>query len=234
MKQTPATIAIDSVNIGGAALLTTWSNGEQVFSGIDKRPTAKPELVLSRIGLAGDVQADTRTTPAGGQVHGGIHQAVYAFPSEHYSSIAAIVGEPVWPGYMGENLTIRGAREDDVRIGDVWAWGEARLQVSAPRGPCYKMGLRMGKQALRTALRREGLVGWYMRVLRPATVQSRGKLELVEADPLGVTVGDVHRALQDRHNTFPDLADHPALAPNQRAALLVRHRDLYGGIPERD
>ena len=234
MTERVTTLSIESVNVGKAALLTTWSNGEEVYSGIDKRPLPPGELVLSALGLAGDVQADTRTTQAGFQVHGGPDQAVYAFPAEHYPRISELVGTEVWPGYMGENLTVRGATEGDVYIGDIWTWGAAHLQISSPRGPCYKMGLRMGKQALRTALRREGLVGWYMRVPTPGTVHTSASLQLLHSDPLRVTVGEVHRAIQDRHNTYRDLAAHPLLAPKLRAALLVRGRDLYGGIPERD
>lgn len=225
------TITIVSVNVGEAEVLIRWDR--DILSGIDKRPVTSPTLRLSLLGLEGDAQADTRPTPAGGQVHGGPDQAVYAFPQEHYARISELVGADVWPGYMGENLTVTGALEDDVYIGDVWAWGDARLQISAPRGPCFKMGIRMGKQALRTALRAEGLVGWYLRVLQPAVVPTNGALRVVESDRRA-TVGTIHRAIQDRDKTYPDLAEHPALAPNQKMALLVRGRDLSGGIPEVD
>jgi len=138
MKKTLA-VRIVSVNIGRARVLTRWPTGD-VLSGIDKRPVAESSLVLGELGLAGDEQADTRPTPAGGQVHGGPHQAVYAFPEEHHARLSEIVGVPTWPGYMGENLTVRGALEDDICIGDIWSWGPAKLQVSAPRGPCFKLG----------------------------------------------------------------------------------------------
>jgi MOSC domain-containing protein YiiM len=224
-------LTIVSVNVGGAKVLIRWDR--DILSGIDKRPVATSTLRLSPLGLEGDVQADTRPTPAGGQVHGGPDQAVYAFPQEHYARIGELVGSDVWPGFMGENLTVAGAVEDDVHIGDVWAWGDARLQISAPRGPCFKMGIRMGKQALRTALRAEGLVGWYLRVLEPAVVPTSGHLLVVDSDRQ-MTVGRIHRAIQDRDNTYPELAAHPALAPNQKMALLVRGRDLSGGVPETD
>ena len=222
---------IVSVNVGEAKVLIRWDR--DILSGIDKRPVPDPTIGLSTLGLEGDVQADTRPTPAGGQVHGGPDQAVYAFPQEHYARIRELVGSDVWPGFMGENLTVAGGLEDDVHIGDVWAWGDARLQISAPRGPCFKMGIRMGKQALRTALRAEGLVGWYLRVLQPGVVPTSGELRVVESDGRA-TVGRIHRAIQDRANTYPELAEHSALAPNPKMALLVRGRDLSGGVPEVD
>src|SRR6185436_2165922 len=135
-------------------------------------------------------------TPQGGQVHGGPDQAVYAFPAEHYPAFDRELGRTLEPGFVGENLTVRGATEEDTCIGDVWAWGDARLQVTSPRGPCFKLGYRLGRHALRTWVREAGLVGWYLRVLRPGTVTTSGHVEIAERHPARVSVAEVHRALQ--------------------------------------
>lgn len=222
-----------SVNTARPAVLLQYAGGE-VVSGIDKRPVDADTLQLSYLNLAGDEQADRRATPAGGQVHGGPDQAIYAFPVEHYPRISDLIGGPTWPGYMGENITLRGATEDDVFIGDIWSWGDAELQVTAPRGPCYKLGIRMGKQALRTAIREEILTGWYLRVLREGQVPTSGTIRVVSRDSAGITVAAVQRAIQDHRNTYPDLARHAALSVNVRAALKVPDRDIVGGVPEAD
>ena len=145
---------------------------------------------------------------------------MYAFPAHHFGRLGQLAGQPVGPGFMGENLTVTGVTEHDVRIGDVWAWGPARLQVTAPRGPCYKFGIRMGKQAARTAIRQEGMVGWYLRVLVPGEVPVRGPLTVADRHPAGVTVAQVHAALQRRDRAFPELAaqQDDAAAKNQAAA----------------
>jgi MOSC domain-containing protein YiiM len=226
-------VEIVSVNVATPSVLLAHSSGD-VISSIDKRPVTASTLALSAENLDGDQQADTRPTRAGGQVHGGEHQAVYAFPSEHFPRLSEIIGTEIGPGYMGENLTLRGATEGDVCIGDVWRWGAARLQISAPRGPCYKLGIRMGRQAARTAIRAEGLVGWYLRVLTPGDVPTSGQIEVEERHPSRVTVRTIHRAIQERSQTFPEWAALEPLAPNQRLALLVRDRDLSGGVPESD
>ena len=226
-------LKILSVNVARPAVLLEWERGT-VVSAIDKKPVSAPSLGLSEINLEGDEQADGRLTPAGQPVHGGVHQAVYAFPSEHFPRLAEVLGHDVGPGYMGENVTIEGAVETDVCIGDVWSWGDARLQISAPRGPCYKLGIRMGKQSLRTIVREEGLVGWYLRVLQPGTVPTSGTIEVVERDDQMVSVGRIHNALQARREVFPELAAHPALSPNLRMALSYQGRDLSGGVPEED
>jgi MOSC domain-containing protein YiiM len=191
-------------------------------------------LLLAALNLEGDEQSDTRPTPDGGQVHGGPDQAVYAFPAEHLPRISELCGRAAGPGFMGENVTIEGALEDDVRIGDVWAWGDARLQITSPRGPCYKLGIRMGRQAMRTVVRAEGLVGWYLRVLVEGEVPVRGPIEVVEQHPAGVTIGIAHRALQDRTRAYPELADLDVMSTSLRGALRRRNRDLTGGVPEAD
>jgi MOSC domain-containing protein YiiM len=227
-------LEILSVNVGRPSVLLEWPSGD-VISAIDKRPVTASELSLTTLGLDGDEQADTRPTPAGAQVHGGPHQAVYAYPSEHYPRLEELVGRgPLWFGFMGENVDVRGADESDVCIGDVWRWGDARLQVSAPRGPCYKLGIRMGKQAMRTVIREEHLVGWYLRVLTPGRVPTMGTIVREERHPAGVTVAQVQAAMNDRAATYPDIAALDVLAPDPKRALMIRDRDISGGVPEAD
>ena len=231
----PDEIEVVSVNVARPAVLLEWPGGD-VVSAIGKRPVDGGTLWLGRLNLDGDAQADTRPTPAGDQVHGGPDQAVYAFPVEHFAALDAIApaAAPVGPGFMGENLSVRGAVEDDVCVGDVWAWGDARLEVTSPRGPCYKLGIRLGRQAMRTAVREQGLVGWYLRVLREGTVPVGGPITVVGPDPARLSVAAVHRALQDRSRAYDDLAAHRALSPKVRLALRSPGRDLTGGVPERD
>ena len=229
----PYTITIVSVNVARPSLLVRWPD-KDVLSSIDKQPVTTPTLRLTEINLDGDEQADTRSTPQGGQVHGGVNQAVYAFPFEHYAAFEQALGRPLTPGFVGENLSIRGATEADVCIGDVWAWGDALLQVTSPRGPCFKLGIRLGRHSLRRWVREEGLVGWYLRVLQPGTVPTSGQIAVVERHQAGVTVRDVHQALQRDAVAPTKLLELEPLPNKIRNALRVAQRDLTGGIPERD
>jgi MOSC domain-containing protein YiiM len=226
-------LRIVSVNVAQPAVLLPRADGD-VISGIDKKPVETRALGLTRLNLAGDGQADTRPTRDGGQVHGGPDQAVYAFPARHFGRLGQLAGQPVGPGFMGENLTVAGVTEADVRIGDVWAWGLARLQVTAPRGPCFKLGIRMGRQAARTAIRTEGMVGWYLRVLVPGEVPVHGPLSVAGRHPAGVTVAQVHAAQQRRNKAFPELAALDVMSANLRGQLSRRGRDLTNGAPEQD
>jgi MOSC domain-containing protein YiiM len=226
-------LRIVSVNVARPKLLLAWPTGD-VISAIDKRPVTGSHVELGRLNLEGDEQADTRPTKHGGQVHGGEHQAVYAYPVEHYARLEGLVGRRLEPGFMGENVTVKGATEEDVCIGDVWRWGDARLQVSAPRGPCYKLGIRLGRQAMRTIVREEALVGWYLRALQPGLVPTMGDIEVETPHPDQVSVAAVQRALNDLGEAYPTLAALEPLAPEVKYALAIQHRDLSGGVPEQD
>ena len=87
------------------------------------------------MGDDGDEQSDL-------SVHGGTYKAVYVYPSEHYVHWSERLGVPIGPGGFGENFTTAGLDETTVHIGDVYRVGEALVQVSQPRSPCFKLAAR--------------------------------------------------------------------------------------------
>jgi MOSC domain-containing protein YiiM len=92
----------------------------------------------------------------------------------------------------------------------------------------------MGRHAARTVVRRDGIVGWYLRVLVPGEVPAQGTITVTGQHPAGVTVAMAHAALQDRSGTYPDLARLPVMSTSLRGQLMRRNRDLTGGVPEHD
>ncbi|MFI5267878.1 MAG: MOSC domain-containing protein, partial [Chloroflexota bacterium] len=161
--------------------------GRPVISAIGKQPVTADSLYLDSLNLAGDRQADLT-------VHGGPDKAVYAYPREHIREWALELAQDLGPASFGENLTTAGALEADVCIGDVWAWGEALLQVSQPRQPCYKLATYRARNDLPKKLVAAGRTGWYFRVLRSGQVPVRGPIEVAERDPAGISVLAVHQA----------------------------------------
>jgi len=166
----------------------------ELVSGIAKQPVAAAELALDVINLAGDDQADRR-------VHGGTDKAVYAYPSEHLPAWAQQLGQPEVlesaTAPFGENVSTLGATESDVRIGDVWIWGTARLEVCQPRWPCQKLSVHRHTAQVGPMMRDTGRTGWYLRVLEPGVVPTAGTID-VEPHPAAVTVADAHQAMSDR------------------------------------
>jgi MOSC domain-containing protein YiiM len=179
-------IGLVSVNVAQPDVIGE-RDGNPVLSAIGKRPVTAAILALGPANLEGDRQADPT-------VHGGRDKAVYAYAAEHFAPWSDELGAPVGPAYFGENLTTTGWLEADVGVGDVWAWGDALLQVVQPRWPCFKLTMRSGVPDMAKRFRRSGRTGWYLRVIRPGEVPVAGPLLILERHPAGVTILDAHRA----------------------------------------
>jgi MOSC domain-containing protein YiiM len=124
--------------------------------------------------VSGDEQADLR-------VHGGPDKAVFAYPVEHLRTWAVELGlTKMAGGGFGENLTTAGLLEDSVCIGDTLRAGGVLLQVSQPRGPCWKLARRWNQPDLALRVDESGRTGWYYRVLQEGYLQAGDPLQLVE------------------------------------------------------
>jgi MOSC domain-containing protein YiiM len=190
-----------TLNVGRAGTIP-W-RGRQVRTGIFKDPVDGP-VALGEEGLDGDEQADLR-------VHGGPDKAVCCYASEHLPRLEALIEQELPPGAFGENLRLEGMVDDEVLIGDVYAVGDAVVQVSQPRGPCFKLSARWRSRKLPAMLAREGISGWYFRVLRTGSVTAGDALELTEREGI-VSVADV------MHVTYGDARDDTKLLRRVLAA----------------
>jgi len=124
------------------------------------------------LGLEGDGQADLT-------VHGGVGKAVYAYPSEHYDYWHHELKRDLTWGMFGENLTTAGLLEDSVRIGDRFRVGSVVLEVTQPRFPCYKLGIKFGSMEMVQRFQDSGKSGFYL------AVRSEG--EIAAGDPITLT-----------------------------------------------
>ena len=113
-------------------------------------------LWLSTGNLAGDAQADLL-------VHGGSDKALYTYPSEHLAAWSSELGDALGPAPFGENLSTSGVLEADVRVGDVWRWNDAVMQICQPRWPCFKLALHRQRADIQKLMRGNGRTGWYHR-----------------------------------------------------------------------
>lgn len=144
-----------------------------VPSGIHKFPVASAELELT--GFIGDKQGDLKR-------HGGIEKAVHQYCLDHYVHWREALGNLdalSQPGAFGENLAVAGMDEDGVCIGDHWALGDAVVQVSQARQPCWKLNARFGVPDMARRLQQSGRTGWYYRVLEPGRVSEGDHLRLL-------------------------------------------------------
>ncbi len=146
-------------------------HGELVETGIFKRPV-NGTVMLRRLNLDGDAQADLG-------VHGGVDKAVYVYSAEHYDSWNDELGRRLTYGQFGENLTVTGLLESTVHFADVLAVGEAVLQVTQPRSPCYKLGIAMGDQGFLKRFLESGRSGFYCRVLTEGVIEAGDAVSLL-------------------------------------------------------
>ena len=161
-----------SLFIGGIAPLPESGRPTGMF----KHPV-RQAVQLDGEGFAGDQQADRR-------VHGGPEKAVHLYPAAHYARLAAKFPEAaseLQPGSLGENISSPTLDETQVRVGDVFQLGDARLQLCQPRSPCWKIDDRFGCAGMAAYIAEQRLTGWYFRVLQPGTVAPEAGLDLVAA-----------------------------------------------------
>jgi MOSC domain-containing protein YiiM len=183
-----ATVDLISVNVALPSYLCE-RRGHMIESGIRKKPVDTATVTVTETNISGDGQGDLR-------VHGGPEKAVYCYPSEHWGPWRDELKPPtpIGPGSFGENLTVVGILEDEACIGDIWRWGEVRLQICQPRYPCYKLAAALESKTVVKAMVANGRTGWYFRVLTPGEAPTSGSIEIESRDPAGVTVAMIHAA----------------------------------------
>lgn len=172
---------------------------------------------LSKTNLAGDKQGN----PA---VHGGPDKAVLGYGAGHYPLWLADLGIEMPHGAFGENMTIEGLDEETVCIGDVYQIGDAVVQVSSPRSPCWKIARRWGIKTLTATVDKTGRTGWYHRVLTEGNIQAGDEVKLLERPTPDWTVMRATRVMQNRRRdiaTATELARLPALADAWKQAILT-------------
>lgn len=183
---------------------------EALPSAIDKRPLLGKTL-LGPSGVAGDAQADAAH-------HGGPHKALHSYPSEHYAAWRRELPERATLfeiGAFGENLSTRGVTEATVCLGDVFALGDAVIEVSQGRQPCVKLNLRFERADMVARVLATGRTGWYCRVLVAGAAGAGDVCTLIERPCPAWPLARVHRVL------FGSEVERPALEALSRLSVLA-------------
>jgi len=198
-------VQLVSVNVG-LPREVTW-HGRVVRTSIWKDPV-EGLVHVSSLNLDGDKQSDL-------SVHGGPEKAVYAYPREHYEYWRReLPGTDLAWGAFGENFTTEGLLETDIRIGDRLRVGSAEFLVTQPRMPCFKLGIRFGRDDMVKRFLRSGRSGFYLAVVREGDVARGDSLEFVGRDEHGVTVADVaslYASDRDNEDLLRRVVDVPSL-----------------------
>jgi MOSC domain-containing protein YiiM len=179
-------VRILSVNVSTGRDITYM--GKTVRTGIFKEPVTG-RVRLRELNLDGDAQSDL-------VAHGGIYKAAYVYSVENYEFWKRELDRTDFTfGQFGENLTVDDMLEDRIHIGDVFRVGSAVVEVTQPRVPCYKLGIKMQLPAFPKMFLASNRAGFYLRVVQEGAVGAGDAFELVAAGPEQMSVRDVNHLL---------------------------------------
>ena len=195
-----------SVNVGTPRTVD-WL-GHPVTSSIWKHPVAG-RVAVQGVNLAGDDQADRR-------VHGGPDMAVYAYALDDYRVWQAEFGLAVEPGLFGENLTVAGLDVSGALVGERWRVGSALLEVSQPRIPCYKLGMRLQDPAFPRRFADVGRPGTYLRIVEAGVIAAGDAIAVEHRPSHAVTSELIARAYHTDRSLLPRLLEAPELSASWR------------------
>ena len=216
---------------GQSTILSVQVSPPKEFGGAGSDPMERPwrtgffkqpvtGLVhVGRTNLSGDGQADLVN-------HGGVDKAVCVYSADHYPAWREELERDDFPyGAFGENLTIGGLTENEVCIGDVFAVGQVRFQISQPRVPCWKLARRWRIKDLPARVLRTGRTGWYFRVLAEGNIQAGDTIERIERSTPEWTVTRANEVMHEQKHdreAAAALAALPTLSQSWRETLLDR------------
>jgi MOSC domain-containing protein YiiM len=199
---TPQPPRLLSVNVGGAREFLF--QGKRAASSIWKRPITGP-VAAGGVNLAGDDQADR-------EAHGGADKAVYAYAIEDVRFWEQELGRAIELSAFGENLTTAGLDLSAAIIGERWEIGSALFEVSQPRVPCWKLGVKMEDPGFPKRFMKAGRPGAYLRIAREGMLASSDLIAVTHRPGHGVTVSDVFRIYARERDKAGTLLEVPELS----------------------
>jgi len=218
---TPDGSQVRSVHVGRPREYT-WL-GRELVSSIFKEPVAGPVAVLADH-LDGDEQSDRKS-------HGGADKAVYAYAREDEDWWESELGRTVPDGLFGENLTTVGLDLTNAVIGQTWQVGTAVLQVTEPRTPCWKLGLRTQDPGFPRRAAKSRRPGVLLRVLTQGELQLGHEVVLGPPPAHGVTAAAINRIYYGEDRDLSPIFDTPELAAHWRT--WAAHRTVWHEEDER-
>ena len=191
-----------------------WNN-KPITTGIYKTPTHSP-ILLGKTDVVDDEVTDRK-------YHGGEFKACYIFSEKHYAFWKKKYPHLGWNwGMFGENLTVSNFDESEVLVGSVYKIGDALVQITQPREPCYKLGVKFGDQEILKAFINHGFPGTYIRVLKPGLVKTGDTMVLDKKATEHLTVSALFNliyAKEKDQNLLKIAINNNALPPKKRNKL---------------
>ena len=174
--------------------------GRTAISAIWKLPV-DGRVAAKGINLEGDDQADR-------EAHGGFDKAIYAYAMEDLQWWEKKIEQDIANGQFGENLTTQGIDVNHALLGEHWQIGSTILEVSEPRIPCWRFGVRMNDKTYKTSMASLGGMndktfpkiftkalrpGAYLRIIQEGDVGTGDEIKVIQKPKHDLTIKDVFR-----------------------------------------
>jgi MOSC domain-containing protein YiiM len=196
-----------SVNVGRTREFDY--NGRPAKSAIWKTPV-NSRIAVRGVNLEGDDQADRKA-------HGGPDKSVYAYAIEDMRWWEEKLGRSLQYGEFGENLTTEGVAVNDALVGERWAIGTAVFEVSEPRIPCWRLGVRMNDQGFVRRFTEALRPGTYLRIIVEGAVSAGDEIRIIERPAHELTVRDIFRIYTHDRGEVERLLAVPRISESWRA-----------------
>ena len=204
---------IISTNLSQPTIFT-W-NGREVSTGIYKKPSDEP-IYLTKNDVANDEVSDRLH-------HGGYYKACYLYSAEQYPYWKELFPDLEWTwGMFGENLTLADFDENNVYLGDIYRVGDALVQISQYREPCYKLGYKFGSQEMIRQFIERGYGGSYISILEEGTVAVGDEFILEKRSQQTLSVAALFQLVfaKDKNQDLLRIASQSTAIPHKKRVLL--------------
>ncbi|WP_303918961.1 MOSC domain-containing protein [Draconibacterium sediminis] len=208
---------IISTNIAEARIIN-WK-GKEVPTGLFKFGVDKG-IFLGKEDVKHDNVMDRR-------YHGGIDKACYLYSADHYQYWQNLYSDLEMPwGMFGENLTVEGLYEKETNIGDTFKIGEAVVQVTQPRQPCFKLQFRFSDNNIVRQFVDSGFSGVYVRILEKGHVNPGDSMKLIDKKQ-SLSIHEVYTLLyaDEFNEKVKEAINDPLIAESCKSDLIKRWGD---------
>ena len=183
-------------------------NGRHAKSAIWKLPVVG-RIAARGVNLEGDDQADRKA-------HGGLDKAVYAYAVEDSRWWEEKLGRSFSYGQFGENLTTEGIEVNDALIGERWEIGSTVLEVSEPRVPCWRLGVRMEDEMFPRRFTEALRPGAYLRIMVEGNVGAGDEIRVIFKPVHDLTIRDFFRIYTRDRDEVERLVAIPGISEDWR------------------
>ncbi|MCK9473886.1 MOSC domain-containing protein [Sulfurimonas sp.] len=179
------------VKVGKVTINKKLGSKKEFLSGIKKYP--QKSAYIEKNGFKEDEQSDLLH-------HGGETKAVLLFSTNTYNKLNELSNNDFTYDTMahyGENLVVEGISEADVCVGDVLKIGDATIEVSQPRQPCWKLSANTKTKNMTSIIYNNGLTGWYARVIEDGTISQNDEIFLLKRAYAELTIEVLNQIIVD-------------------------------------